>query len=143
MSRLLIIGYGNPLRGDDAFGWRAASRLLDLISDPEIEVMAVQQLTPELMDPISRASRVIFIDAAAEGDPGILQVRKLAAEPDAPGFTHHSTPSGLLAGALALYGQAPEATLYSVRGEDFNFGEHLTLSVEQALTELIARVAAL
>jgi hydrogenase maturation protease len=140
MSRLLIIGYGNPLRGDDGFGWHAASRLLDRISDPEIEVMAVQQLTPELMDPISRAARVIFIDAATEGAPGILLKRSLSAEPTPGGFTHHSTPSGLLSGALTLYGRAPEATLYSVPGEDFAFGEHLTPAVEKALTELVARI---
>ena len=27
MGRVLIIGYGNPLRGDDGFGWHAAERL--------------------------------------------------------------------------------------------------------------------
>jgi hydrogenase maturation protease len=144
MSRLLIIGYGNPLRGDDGFGWQAATRLLDRIADPEIEVMAVQQLTPELMEPISRAGRVVFIDAAASGEPGILEERSLAADPDFDShrFTHHSTPGGLLAGAQALFGRAPEAILYSVPGEDFGFGEHLTLAVERAVTEVVARVCA-
>jgi len=142
MSRLLIIGYGNPLRGDDGFGWHAASRLLDRIADPEIEVMAVQQLTPELMEPISRAAGVVFIDAGVSGERGMLQERKLTAAADGGGFTHHSTPAGLLAGARELFGGAPEATLYSVRGEDFGFVEHLTPPVERALAQVIARVCA-
>jgi hydrogenase maturation protease len=142
MPRLLIIGYGNPLRGDDGFGWQAASQLLDRIADPEIEVMALQQLTPELMEPISRAGRAVFIDAAASGEPGVLQERRLAPDSDfdSHDFTHHSTPGGLLAGALSLFGRAPEATLYSVSGEDFGFGERLTPAIEKALAEVVARI---
>ena len=142
MSRVLIIGYGNPLRGDDGFGWQAAVRLLDLIADPEVEVLAVQQLTPELMEPVSRARRVVFIDAAAAGEPGELRELAVAADPETPRFTHHSTPGGLLAGAAALFGHAPQATLYSVPGQDFGFGERLTPPVERALAEVVARVLA-
>jgi hydrogenase maturation protease len=142
MSRVLIVGYGNPLRGDDGFGWQAATRLLALIADPEVEVLPVQQLTPELMEPVSRAGRVVFIDAAAAGEPGVLQEREVAADPETWRFTHHSTPGGLLAGAAALFGRAPEATLYSVPGQDFAFGERLTPAVEGALAEVVARVCA-
>ena len=142
MPRVLIIGYGNPLRSDDGFGWLAANRLLDLIADPEVEVMAVQQLTPELMEPVSRAGRVVFIDAAAAGEPGVLQERSVAADPETRRFTHHSTPGGLLAGAAALFGRAPQATLYSVPGQDFGFGERLTPPVERALADVVARVCA-
>jgi hydrogenase maturation protease len=142
MSRVLIIGYGNPLRGDDGFGWHAACRLLDRIADPEVEVMAVQQLTPELTEPMSRAGRVVFIDAAVSGEPGVVQERTLAADSEAGGFTHHATPCGLLAGTLALFGRAPEATLYSVCGEDFAFGERLTPAVEAALAQVVARLCA-
>lgn len=140
MTRLLIIGYGNPLRGDDAFGWQAATRLLDRIADPEVEVMAVQQLTPELTEPISRAGRVIFIDAAATGDPGVLQERSIVPDPESAHFTHHSTPGALLAGAQSLFGRAPEATLYTVPGEDFSFGEHLTPALQAALDQVVALI---
>jgi hydrogenase maturation protease len=142
VSRVLIIGYGNPLRGDDGFGWQAATRLLGLVADPEVEVMAVQQLTPELMEPISRAGRVVFIDAAAAGEPGVLREVSVAADAESRRFTHHATPGGLLAGAAALFGRAPEATLYSVPGQDFGFGESLTPAVEKALAEVVARVCA-
>jgi hydrogenase maturation protease len=142
VPRVLIIGYGNPLRGDDGFGWQAAVRLHEVVTDPEVEVVAVQQLMPELMEPISRAGRVVFIDAALEGEPGVLSQASVAPDEESRRFTHHSTPGGLLAGAAALFGRAPEATLYSVPGQDFGFGEHLTPAVENALSEVVARVRA-
>jgi len=35
----LIIGYGNPLRADDGFGWRAARHLAELLQDEPIEIL--------------------------------------------------------------------------------------------------------
>jgi hydrogenase maturation protease len=64
MTRALIIGYGCPLRGDDAFGWHAAHRLLKLAGNDSVQVLATHQLTPELAEPISHADLVIFIDAS-------------------------------------------------------------------------------
>jgi len=144
MSRLLIIGYGNPLRGDDGFGLLAAERLRQIIDDPEVEILAVQQLTPELMEPLSRTVRAILIDAAAEGAPGRLVSRGL--KPDrsgAAGFTHYDTPEGLLAGCEALYGSVPAAVLYSVAAQSFEYGMTLTPDVERALEAVVMEVAAI
>ena len=138
MPHILIIGYGNPLRGDDGFGWHAALRLRDLIHDTAIEILAVHQLTPELMHPISRARRVIFIDAAVGEDPGKLTVAPLettGAPP--PVFTHFATPAALLEGARWLYGAKPEALLITVVGLDFEIGEELSEPVRLALESLV------
>lgn len=143
MSRVLIIGYGNPLRSDDGLGWHAAERLRSELADPEIEIRAVHQLTPELADPLSRARRVIFIDAAAEGEPGTLQRRSLTPSAGGDAFTHHATPSALLAAARSLYGHAPEAILFSVPAESVAFGESLSPMVRQALDELVEQITAM
>jgi hydrogenase maturation protease len=137
MPHTLIIGYGNPLRGDDGFGWHAAMRLLDLIHDAGIEILAVHQLTPELMDPISRARRVIFIDAAVGEDAGKLTVATLETTGGpVPAFTHFATPAALLEGARSLYGARPEALLITVVGLDFEIGEELSEPVRVALESL-------
>ena len=155
MPRLLIIGYGNPLRGDDAVGWLAAERLQELVQspvqDPEVshtriavEVLAVHQLTPELMDPISRADRVIFMDAAADGDPGTIHRRKLMpakvgqAAMAAASFTHQADPAALLAGARSLFGHAPQAWLVTVTGANFELTDELSVPVAKALDRLVA-----
>jgi hydrogenase maturation protease len=138
LARTLIIGYGNPLRGDDGFGWHAACRLREAIHDPDIEILAVQQLTPELMEPVSRAERVIFLDAAVGEEPG--RVTKAAVDPGegtAAAFTHFSTPAALLAGARALYGARPAALLITVDGRDFEIGAELSEAVRHALDTLV------
>jgi len=129
---LLIIGYGNPLRGDDGFGYRAAERIPGAI--------AVHQLTPELMDPIAHADRVVFLDAAAEGAPGEIRRRDLT--PAAPGaaFSHHSTPEALLAGALALYGRAPSAEILTVCGANFPLSADLSPDVAAALEVVVVEL---
>ncbi len=138
---MLVIGWGNPLRGDDGFGFVAAERIERRLRGTQHEVLAVHQLTPELMDPISRADVVVFIDASEEGQPGKLIRRDVAASAHAAAFTHHASPAGLLAGAKLLYGATPQALLYTVRGQDFEFGQQLSGPVERAVDELVEIVS--
>lgn len=130
--KLLVIGYGNPLRGDDGFGYRAAERIPG--------ATAVHQLTPELMESIARAGRVLFLDASAEGVAGEIRRRAIRPAPDGDAFTHHATPEALLAGALALYGRAPEAEILTVVGADFSLREDLSPAVADALERVITYV---
>ena len=137
MPRTLIIGYGNPLRGDDAVGFLAAERLREQIHDPKIEVLAVHQLTPELMEPISQADRVIFIDAAADGEPGEICETRIEGEA-ASSFSHIATPEALLAGVQNLFNRSPAAILITINGRDFEIGDWLSEPVVKALDCLVA-----
>jgi hydrogenase maturation protease len=141
MPRVLIIGYGNPLRGDDGFGYRAAERLQHLVYDPETEVLAVHQLTPELMDPVSRAESVIFLDAREGPVPGEVQERVIDPDPATPlNFTHHFTPDTLVAGARTLYGRAASAVLITCAGARFGCSYHLSQSVQVSLDRTVLAV---
>ena len=140
MPRILIIGYGNPLRGDDAFGQEAAARLQDIILDPDVEILALHQLTPELMEAVSRAERVLFIDARDGPAPGEISLEPLEPQAESSAaFTHFSTPAGLLAGALALYGKCPAATLLTAGAAGFDLGAGLSDPVRRALRETVDR----
>jgi Ni,Fe-hydrogenase maturation factor len=89
------------------------------------------------MDPISRARRVIFIDAAVGEDAGKLTVTTLETTGGpAPAFTHFATPAALLEGARSLYGASPEALLITVVGLDFEIGEELSEPMRVALESL-------
>ncbi|MCX6628521.1 MAG: hydrogenase maturation protease [Candidatus Solibacter sp.] len=138
MPHTLIVGYGNVLRGDDGAGFLVAELLRERIRDPEIQILSQQQLLPELMEPISRVARVIFIDASVSGRAGKFQRIPLRPAPACARFTHHATPESLLAGAQSLYGHTPEATLYTIPGRFFETGEELTPSVRRAVNELAA-----
>ena len=134
---ILIVCYGNPLRGDDGFGWHAADRLRTAIQDPSVEIRTMHQLVPELMDSLSRVDRAIFIDASVGPVPGEIRERTL--EPAAGGatFTHHVTPAALLAGSKALYGKAPLATLITVTGADFSLSDRLSPAIGTALSAVV------
>jgi hydrogenase maturation protease len=142
--RTLIVGYGNPLRGDDGLGWHVVERLRAAVQDSSVEILALHQLTPELMDPISRADRVIFIDAAVGPVPGEIAERTVEAQAGAgAAFSHHATPAALLAGARALYGRAPEATLITVTGADFSLSDQLSEAVNRQLEKVVGAVLGL
>lgn len=135
--RRLIIGYGSPLRGDDAVGYLAAERLQETNTDRETEIVAVHQLTPELADPISRAAEVVFIDASVGGVPGQIGRRAIAPSTGRQPLTHYATPEGLLAAAQAVYGAAPPATLITVTVGSTELSESLSAPVRTALESLL------
>jgi hydrogenase maturation protease len=139
MARILIVGYGNPLRSDDGLGWRAAEELSRSLSLPEIEVLTRQQLTPELADNLTRADVVFFIDAARGGQPGDLRCEPVTAQPVTI-HTHQCSPAGLLALAHQLYGASPRAFVLSLCGECFDHGSALSAKVEAGLPKLTALV---
>lgn len=140
--KVLILGYGNPLRGDDGFGCEAARRLAAFIRNPGIDIREMHQLTPELAEPIGHAGHVIFIDASREDPPGKVQRRPVGAA--SPGtFTHHLTPATLLACALELYGRAPDAVLFTAGGMSFEYGMILSEPMEAAVNEVCRQVLAL
>lgn len=141
MIQTLIIGYGNALRGDDGAGCIAAELLRKRVRGPNVEVLSLQQLTPELMEPISRARQVTFIDASVVGKSGGFDCIPLRPAPACSRFTHQVTPETLLAGAQSLYGRAPEATLYTIPGRSFEIGQELTPSVRRAVEALVEELA--
>ncbi len=66
---VLVIGYGNTLRGDDGAGCYVAERLCALNHEPGLKVLSLHQLTPELAQPVAEAGLVIFIDASIQSPP--------------------------------------------------------------------------
>jgi hydrogenase maturation protease len=135
----LVVGYGNPLRSDDGIGWHAA-RLL--ATDPRLDgarVLARHQLAPELAEDVSRASLVVLVDAAADGDPGSVSVRQIEPRPatPTPTWSHHLDPETLAGLAEALYGAVPPIVLVSVAAGSFAEGDGLSSPLRQVLPEVV------
>jgi hydrogenase maturation protease len=61
-ARVLIIGYGNSLRSDDAAGIKVAETIATW-QLPHVRSLAVHQLTPELAAELAAVELVIFVDA--------------------------------------------------------------------------------
>jgi hydrogenase maturation protease len=137
MTRVLIIGYGSPLRGDDAFGWHAAHQLLKS-PHHSLQVLAAHQLTPELAEPISQADLVIFIDASKEGEPGTWKCEDITEEqPLVNPLAHQFAPAILLAYARTIFRASPTAIIVSFATDSFVCSQTLTPGAEAALAEVL------
>lgn len=140
MTKQLVIGYGNPLRGDDGVGFHVAGLLAAESLSDTVEIRACHQLTPELVEHLRDAAQVIFVDASEGHPPGTITLQVVASE-DVPGaFTHNVTPGSLLAAAQSWYGCQPECYLLSVNGEGFDLSERLSPTVTAVLPVLLAQI---
>jgi hydrogenase maturation protease len=140
MRRTLIVAYGNPWRGDDGLGWALAGRLRAAGLPPGARLRVCRQLTPELALEVGEACRVVFVDAARRGRPGLLVRRTLGAGVTPGDGGHGLTPGGLLGLAAALGVGAPEAVILSLVGQRFQDGPGLSLPVRRGLPRLLAAV---
>ena len=142
VPRTLVIGYGSPIRGDDAIGPLAADALAAGPLPPGLRVLSRHVLTAELAEDLAAADRVIFLDAAAQGRPGEVHVRTL--EPDAHAVStmaHFLDPRELLAWCDTLYQRVPQAWLVSAAGESFDYASYrLGPAATAALPLMLAEV---
>jgi hydrogenase maturation protease len=127
----LVIGYGNPLRRDDAAGPEVARRIAAL-GLPDVDVIEAHQLLPEHAEVLSRAERAVFVDASVEEGAESVEVRRVEPRADASLAAHASDPAALLAVALLLFERAPEAWLVTIPGVDFGIGEGLSPETEES-----------
>lgn len=137
---ILVIGIGNPLRGDDAIGWFAAQTLAERVDSDRVTTMALHQLTPEWAKAMSRMKMVIFIDAAEGQAAGTISIKEIYPSDSPPSMTHLLSPQGLLALSARLYHSTPRTYLCTVGGGDFGHKEELSAPVEAACAVLVQRV---
>jgi hydrogenase maturation protease len=144
LPKVLIIGYGNSLRGDDNVGCHVAQMLNQHYqADPEVRVIGSHQLTPEMAEDIAASEFVLFLDAAAGEPAGNTKTVAVNPQPGPASFAHHLNPALLLAAAMELYGSAPPAQLLTMVGGTFEFGERLSPVVTQRLPAFFAEAHAL
>lgn len=137
---VLVIGYGNPLRGDDGIGWRA-TQAIKAAEMAGVEVITSHQLTPELSEPIARSELAIFIDAVSNDFPGMVWCSRVDAGAGTCGpMAHHVTPEYLVGMAQALFGASPRAFTITVGGLSFDYEEKCTATVQAALQEVLCLV---
>jgi hydrogenase maturation protease len=141
----LAIGYGNTLRGDDAVGRRVVDALeasrddFDFLAK-HLECVFVECLTPELAEPVSASSGVIFVDAREGGVPGDVRLEDVVEAHGGMASSHGLEPAVLLGIAGRLHGRRPRAVLLTVAGESFELSEDLSAAVAGAIPEVVRLV---
>lgn len=117
---MLIIGYGNDLRGDDAAGRLAARAVADL-GLPGVTVREAVQLTPELALELVGADRVVFVDASIASVETVVTPVVEFDDVRVP-LTHSSTPAELLRYGATLGAVPAKAYLVSIPATGFKLG---------------------
>jgi hydrogenase maturation protease len=153
-SRPLVIGYGNPLRADDAVGWLVAEALLGDRRADGFDVLAVHELNPEYAVRMAEACRVVLVNTDPGGNPplppGHWKVRRADAgqqsrdsDLSGAGWGRRCTPLGLVALAVGLYRAVIPVHLIEVGVGSVEPGEHPSDPVLQAVPRLVELVIGL
>jgi hydrogenase maturation protease len=141
----LILGLGNPLRGDDGIGPRVAAELLQRGLPDSVGARDAGAAGLDLLNLLDGPQRVIVVDAA---DVGLTPGQFARFTPDdahladaADTFSFHS--AGLaeaLALARALGRPLPEIVIFGVQPGSTGWGEELSPPVEDAVPRVVEAV---
>ena len=132
----LVIGVGNPMRGDDGVG---AAVVEVLSTDPDIETFAFDGDGMELMVLWEGRQNVIIVDATQSDEPaGTIMCFEAHNQELPKNLFRHSTHQFGVVEAVEMarvLGELPERlVLIGVEGGDYDLGEGLSPPVQLALT---------
>jgi hydrogenase maturation protease len=138
--RTLLIGYGNPGRGDDGLG-QALAEAIEAMGLPDLKVEVDFQLNVEDAWDLGGYDRAIFADAAVEGvEPFFWKEVEPA---DAAQFSSHAaSPAGVIKLARTLFNAQVRGFVLGIRGYQFDeFGAAISPRAQGNLRQAIAFLA--
>jgi hydrogenase maturation protease len=146
VTRTVVIGIGNRLRGDDAAGIFVAERLRPRVPRG-VEVVSCNEEPSRLMEAWEGAETVLLVDTVSSGAaPGTLH-RFDAGEESVPARTFRSSTHAIgIAETIELaraLGRLPRRVrVYGIEAGGFETGSSLTPAVESAVAFLVEDVLA-
>ena len=142
LPSLLVIGFGNPTHGDNAIG----SQVTNLVQDlglQNVEVCAVEQLTPELSTKLASVDYVIFVDACYMEKAGvkvsILEACGLETA-GSSGWIHSLPPCSLLALTQSVYCRHPQSWHIEVAAQNFEPEHQLSPRAHQSIQDAVEQI---
>jgi len=136
-ATVLIFGWGNPSRGDDALGPLFVERI-EALALPGVECLTDFQLQVEHALDLQGRQRILFVDASVAAETPFT-VTRIGPQKDATFTSHAMSPESVLQVYRDLQDDdPPPAWLLAIRGERFELGEAVSA---QAAANLAAAVA--
>jgi hydrogenase maturation protease len=149
---ILVIGYGDSQNRHNTLGSAAGSRIAEVVASwklPYVRSLTVNQLAPELAEPISDADLAIFIDAyhpkinpkatsKTKRKPPLQVQRILATECqtiDTALDIVLSDPRSLLCLARQIYGKSPAA--YNLLLPEVDFSEQVSALTRKSIDQAV------
>jgi len=126
---ILVYGYGNPGRQDDALGVRLAENIELWVQEENIKGVEIDcnyQLNIEDSDRISKSDIVIFADASIEEIDDFI-FTKVDPDESTIEFTMHAvSPAFVVDLCRKLYKKSPDTYLIHIKGYEWEFEEKLS-----------------
>ena len=138
-GRILVVGIGNPLRGDDGFGPALAQRLAGY---PGILAIDAGTAPENHLGPLRRAEvdTILVVDSGCLGrEPGEWEIVEQE-EAFAPGFTTHAPSPALFLDYLRASTSA-RIVLLAVQAKSLTLGAPMTPRVQSTLDVLVRAIA--
>lgn len=134
---VLVIGWGNPSRGDDAIGPLLVEQLQAAHADAAVDWLVDFQLQVEHALDLAGRERVLFVDASQRG-MAPFEVSQVEPRRDASYTSHAMSPAAVLHAHRELCaGAPPVCTLLAIRGECFELGAPLSDSGAHHLAQAL------
>jgi hydrogenase maturation protease len=145
-DRVLIMGVGNYLMGDEGVGVHAAQQLMSLGLPDYVDVVDGGTGGFHLLEYFEKYSRVILVDATLDGQKaGTIRLIRPKFAADFPkSMSTHDIGLRDMVNSLQLLGKIPDMHLFVVSIEYIQQqGVEMTDEVEAAMPELLKRVTEL
>jgi hydrogenase maturation protease len=134
---ILVIGVGNPDRGDDAAGLEVARRVREAAPPDAVAVRELAGDQLALIDEWAGATEVYVVDAVCSGGTPGTVYQFTAADPLTDWFQHRGTHMFSLADVIELaraLGRLPgQLTGYGIEGASFAIGDGLSKEAAAAV----------
>lgn len=141
----IVVGVGNPDRGDDAVG-RLVARQLEAEALPGVTVLEHGGDVADLVEILRTADRAVLVDAAvAGGEPGEVHRIDVSSRELPPGWFACSTHGLGLAEAVELaraLGCLPRRCIvYAIEAQGFDPGDPPSPELLEAVRQVRRRIA--
>ena len=144
---VLVVGVGNPLRGDDGAGLEVARRVRDRAPADGFEVRELRGDLTELLDAWLGREAVVLVDTMRSGArPGAIRRLDASDEPlpaqhrHGPTSTHAAGLAEMIELARALGRLPARLIVYAVEGRRYEAGAGLSDELEAIVPALVERV---
>jgi hydrogenase maturation protease len=143
--RVVVLGWGNPSRGDDALGPEFLARAEPMAAGAPgtFEFVTDFQLQPEHATDLDGRDLALFVDAS-RGLPSPIAFTEVEPRRDATFTTHGMSPAAVLAAFRAAFGrEPPPAFQLAISGVGFELGAPMSNGAERHLVAALALFARL
>jgi hydrogenase maturation protease len=139
-SRILVLGIGNILLGDEGVGVAVIEHLKDPGTiPPTVDLLDGGTGSLVLLEPMRAAHRMILVDATSDGPPGTIQRLVPRFSSDFPqSLTAHDIGLRDLLDSFYLLGDTPEVVLYAI---SIRFPQDLGLGLSPEVAAAVPKVA--